>query len=256
MHPPHDITDLLDALLPRLRLALGDNLVGVYLRGSLAMGDFDADTSDLDFAVVTARRVSAPEFAALSTLHTHLATLDNRYATRLEAPYLDLATLRRFQPGERHPTIYCDEPLVWSEHFSNWVLERWVLREHGVTLLGPDLKTLIDPIAPAALQVAARARLRDWARWADQPDDAAWCLPRAHNAYVVQTMCRALCTLASGELPSKPRAVAWAVATLPEPWRATVARARAWHNDQTPDPAIVPEVGRFVRWAAAQDAAD
>src|SRR5207247_1945094 len=137
------------------------------------------------------------------------------------------------------------------EHRDNWILERWTLRECGVTLLGPDPRTLIDPIARDELRAAVRNRLRDWADWADQPDDPDWLLPCGHKAYVVETMCRALYTLACGELSSKPRAVAWALETFREPWRSTVGRSRAWRTDNAPDPTSVPEVRRFVRWAAS-----
>ena len=41
-----EVSDILAALLPAVQAALGDNLVGVYLRGSLATGDF-IDTSDM-----------------------------------------------------------------------------------------------------------------------------------------------------------------------------------------------------------------
>jgi hypothetical protein len=68
----------------------------------------------------------------------------------------------------------------------------------------------------------------------------------------VETMCRALYTLASGELSSKRRAVAWAIATLPEPWRLTAERSQAWRADDTLDSTIVPEVMRFVHWAASE----
>jgi len=71
---------------------------------------------------------------------------------------------------------------------------------------------------------------------------------------VVETMCRALYTLARSELISKPRAVAWALATLPEPWRALVARSQVWRIDTTTDLSIVPEVMCFVRWAATDGA--
>jgi hypothetical protein len=64
-------------------------------------------------------------------------------------------------------------------------------------------------------------------------------------------MCRALHTLACGELASKEQSVAWAVETLPEPWSLTVERSRSWHGDNTRDLAIVPEVRRFVQWAAS-----
>jgi predicted nucleotidyltransferase len=247
-----DVVEMLDALVPGIREALADNLVGVYLRGSLATGDFDPVGSDIDFFAVTERPVSEAEFAALAALHARLAKLPNRYAPHLEGPYIYRAAARRFRPGERHPTIARGEVLKWTEHRDNWVLERWTVREQGITLLGPDPKTLIDPISPAEIRAAVRTRLADWAAWADDFDDPEWLGSRGHKAYVVETMCRALYTLEHSELPSKPQAVAWALDTLLEPWRSTVERSQAWHNDSTPDSGIAPEVRRFVLWAASQ----
>ncbi|HZO89607.1 MAG TPA: aminoglycoside adenylyltransferase domain-containing protein [Chthonomonadaceae bacterium] len=245
---------MLNALLAGIQDRLMDNLLGVYLRGSLALGDFLPDYSDLDLLAVTERPVNDGEFAGLAALHGQLAALPNCYANRLEIAYIDRAALKRFQAGRSHPTLGQGETLAWSEHRDNWILERWTVREHGVALLGPDAQTLIVPISPQDLRAAVRARLRDWADWADQPDDPDWLLPRRHKAYVVETMCRALYTLAHSRLSSKPVAVAWALETLPEPWRSTVERSQAWRTDDTPDPALVPEVMGFVRWAALEGA--
>jgi len=251
---PQEVVEMLAALLPGMREALGDNLVGVYLRGSLAMGDFDPLTSDLDFFAVTEDPISEAEFTDLAALHARLAALPNRYASDLEGPYLDRAAAHRFRPGERHPTIARGEVLAWHGHDYNWVLERWMVREHGIMLLGPDPATLIASIASDELRAAVRLRLRDWDTWANQPNDPDWLLPQGHKAYVVETMCRALYTLACGGLATKPHSVAWALATLPEPWHSTVEHAQAWHGDQTTDPNTVQEVMRFVQWTAAQEA--
>jgi len=251
MSPPQEVTEILSALLSGLRQVLENNLVGVYLRGSLATGDFTPETSDLDVLAVTERSVDDAEFAALAALHTQLAALPNPYADRLEMAYIDRAALKHFEPGQQHPTLGQGETLEWSEHRNNWILERWIMREHGVALLGPSPQTLIAPISSEDVRAAVRARLRDWADWANQPDDPDWLLPRGHKAYVVETMCRALYTLGCGELSSKERAVEWAVETLPEPWRSTVERSRAWRADDTVDLAIVPEVMQFVHWAAS-----
>jgi len=199
---------------------------------------------------VTERPVDDAEFAALRALHARLATLPGDYARRFEVAYIDRAALRRFTHGRRHPTLYWNEPLAWSEHGANWILERWTVREHGVPLCGPEPKTLIDPIAPDELRAAVRDRLRDWAAWAEQPDDPDWPI-----LYTVETICRALYTLAHGELPSKARAVEWAIATLPEPWQTCVGQAREWRAGAACDRAAsAPEIRRFVRWAASADA--
>lgn len=241
---------MLDALVSGVRAALEDNLVGVYLRGSLALGDFDPESSDIDFLVVTGRPVSDDQFAALADLHARLAVLENPYAGHLEGSYIDRAALRHFGPHERrHPTVGSDWAFSRGEHGADWVLERWIVRERGVTLLGPDPGTLVGPISPEDLRASVREALR-W--WASQPDEPAWLRRRSYQAFAVQTMCRALFTLLTGELPSKPRAVAWALGALPQPWRALVGRSRAWHLDDTPDPGTLPEVMRFVRWTAGE----
>ena len=254
MNLRREVAGMLDTLLPGIRDRLREKLVGLYLRGSLALGDFIPETSDIDVLAVTEWPVNDAEFATLAALHAQIAALPHPYANRVEMAYIDRAALRRFKPGLRHPTLGQGEALAWSEHRDNWILERWTVRECGVALLGPDPRTLIDPISSDDLRAAARTRLRDWADWADQPDEPNWLLPRGHQAYVVETMCRALATLACNKLQSKPRAVAWAIATLPEPWRSMVERSRAWRTDETPDPAIVPEVMRLVCWAAGDDA--
>ena len=245
-----EVGAILDTLLQGIQ-SLGNNLVGVYLRGSLATGDF-IDTSDIDFLVATQRPVSDAEAEALIALHARLAALPNLYADRLEGAYIDRASLKRFQPDRRFLTIECETPLLWKEHETSWLIERYVLREKGVALLGPDPKTLIEPISPEELRVVVRRRLREWAKWAANPNDPEWLPPRSHQAYVVETMCRALYTITIGDLVSKRTAAEWAASTLPEPWSDLVARAVAFRADATPDESTIADVLRFVGWAAQE----
>jgi hypothetical protein len=42
---PPPVTEILNTLLASLQDSLGENLVGLYLRGSLALGDFIPDRS-------------------------------------------------------------------------------------------------------------------------------------------------------------------------------------------------------------------
>lgn len=247
-----DVTEILNALLSGIRERLGNNLVGIYLRGSLATGDFIPETSDIDVLAVTDTPVDDAEFAALAALHENLSLLPNRYADQVEIAYIDRTSLRRFQAGVRHATKGRGEKLCWSEHHTNWILERWTLRECGVTLLGPNPQSLIEPVSSTEIRQAVRARLKDWAEWAQNVDEPEWLAPhRGAAAYVVETMCRALYTLAREELSSKREAVHWAIKTLPEPWRTTVERSQEWRTDNTNDASIVPEVLQFVLWAAS-----
>jgi len=251
------VSELLKVLLHGLQQTLGEQLVGVYLRGSLAMGDFNPDTSDVDFLAVTAQPITEEQFFLLKDFHARLADRPNAYAKELEGAYIDLHSVKRYRPGEKFPTIARGEELRWAEHGANWVLERWTVREHGIPLLGPDPRTLIDPVSTEDIRRAVSARLPDWSEWASDLDHPAWHLPLSHKAYVVETMCRALYTLETGGLCSKRQAVDWACETVPDPWRRLAQRSRAWRtNPSAPAPEEIREAARFVQWVASRAAAD
>jgi predicted nucleotidyltransferase len=245
------VDEILELTLEGAKRALSSNLIGVYLRGSLATGDFVRGTSDIDLLVITEHRVEKAEFSALFSFHKRLAELPNPYAKHLEIAYVDRQSMWHFEPGIQHPTLYRGEQLTWAEHRENWILERWVVREHGQALIGPEPKTLIAPISPDDLRTAVQVRLQDWVKWANQADDPDWALPLGHKRYVVETMCRALYTLAFEELPSKHQAIEWAIENFPEPYRSTVEGSRTWKSDGLPDPATKLEIRNFVNWAAS-----
>jgi hypothetical protein len=251
----HEANQLIATLLAALPAHLPHNLAGVYLRGSLATGDFRPESSDIDLLAVPYQRVNESEFARLLDLHNRIAQSDHTFAQRIEIAYVDRPALRRYQPGQHFPTLGQGETLRWTEHHANWILERWMVREQGIALRGPLPVSLIDPIPRPALREAVRARLQDWARWASDSHDPEWQLPRSHKFYVVETMCRALYTLATGEITSKPQSVAWARQTLPEPWRTLVERSQSWQMDNTVDDTLIAPVQGFVLWAAERGAA-
>ena len=252
-HP--EVSALIEDLLAGVREALGDNLLGFYLRGSLALGDFDPETSDVDILVVTWLPVSEAEFERLAALHARVPPAKaNEYRRRYEVSYIDRASIKRFGPGERrHPRCADDAPFGWAGHRPNWVLERWTVREQGVTLLGPDPKTLIDPIDAEEIREAVRDELRERLRhWTDGSWPREDMLHRGAQAFEVETVCRALYTLATGELPTKPQAVAWALAAVPERWRALIEWARVCRGDGTRDGAKIEDVMSFLEWAVSR----
>ena len=68
-----DVDAVLAKLLAGVRGTLGPELVGVYLDGSLATGDFVEHSSDIDVLVVTEDALSDEVVAALGTMHARLA---------------------------------------------------------------------------------------------------------------------------------------------------------------------------------------
>src|SRR5512141_307101 len=93
---PHpDVNEILTLLYADVTDILQGQLVGMYLFGSLANGDFD-QYSDIDVLFVTEKEISEAVFAALSAMHKRLNQLDSPWGIQLEVSYIPQAALRRF----------------------------------------------------------------------------------------------------------------------------------------------------------------
>lgn len=242
-----DINQLLDVLLTRIRAILGANLVGLYLFGSLAAGDFDVATSDIDFIAATSARLNARELGQLKAMHEELATQWGRWGTHLEGAYLHLGAMRQDDPADtRHPFVSATTPFGIHELGWDWVINRYVVREKGIILSGPYPATLIDPISSVQLTNAVRHILSmEFRQYLDRPDVLR---TRAYQSFAILTLCRALYALERGDFVSKPQAAAWAEHTLPAEWSPLIQRALMWRDDATVDEAALPETLRFLRF--------
>ena len=230
--PLPEVNDLLRELQEGAQDILGSQFVGMYLDGSLATGGFDAD-SDLDFVIITDEEVSASSFLCLQALHDGLAARNTHWATNLEGTYISRHAVRRHDPAFIwHPNIERGggERLKMAEHGESWVVHRWVLREHGIILVGPNPRTLIDPVSADDLRRAMSATLTGWAASILGISEEISNL--GYQTYTVLTVCRILYTLHSGTIASKPVAARWAQETLKEPFTSLIERA--WFGRHNP----------------------
>jgi hypothetical protein len=246
--PWPEVDRAVERLLDGVVEAIGDDLVGLYLGGSLGLGDFDPASSDVDVLVATARALPEAAVERLRRLHGALHA-EGGWSARLEVVYLPLATLHRFDPRDtaRYPFGASDREFALGRQGPTWVLDRWVVREHGLVVAGPDPRELIDPIGPDELRAAVRASLTG--HWALEGQDVAWLRPRNYQAFAVLSMCRDLYALEHGTLVSKPAAAAWATRRLKPPWPALIERAMAWRSDRRVDDRHLPETLAFVAHA-------
>ncbi len=223
-----EINALLDELFDDMKAILNEGLIGFYLDGSLALGDFDPATSDVDFIAAVAQPLAPATFDALAAMHRQMRDSGRPFATELEGSYIHLSALRRHDPAdavfpnlERGP----DEALKLKEHHSDWAIHRYTVREHGIVLFGPPPANLIDPVSADEIRAATVGVLRSW--WAT-PEAKAYIreVPLGALAvYVVPTMCRALYGLQYGAVVSKPAACQWALTTQDERWRPIIEGA-------------------------------
>lgn len=232
--PYGEVNALLLILLARVQAVLHEKLVGFYLYGSLSLGDFDPESSDIDFLIVTSEELSEKVLEDLRDMHVSIAASGLPYARRLEGSYIPRTALRRYDPQNAfHPTISVDWEFHVDQHKSNWVIERHIVREHGIIVWGPSPKTLIEPISLQELREAVCEMLKEF--WQVQLTESEWLRPRDYQAFAVLTMCRALYTLSQGAVVSKPEAALWVSQTLDPQWRAIIERALIWRHQHVKD---------------------
>jgi hypothetical protein len=252
--PYASINTKLLQLLDGARSILGDHLIGLYLSGSLAFGDFDPTSSDVDFVVAISEPLDAMAVAALQRLHEAIGRHDGEQgdgAYWLEGYYAPLATLHRPDPTTTSQAYVAEGTRFGLRRLGwDWLLDRYVVREHGVVVDGPAPATLIDPISREQLSAGVRGALRD--DWSGQVDGPDWMRSRQEQAFVVLTLCRALYVLDHGEFVSKPAAAEWAQRHLAREWAPLIQRALAWRKDATIDDAALPETLRFLRFTLSQ----
>jgi hypothetical protein len=256
--PYADLNAVLAELVERVRVLIADNLVGIYLQGSFALGDFD-ERSDLDFMIVTHEDIAPEQLPALQAVHDALHALPSPWARKLEGSYAPKDILRRLSitprdpPGEPRaddwtdpgtsglsPRVYPflflgngEQILVRSEHDNSQVV-RWILREKGVVLFGPSPRGLIDPVTPEALREDVRELLT---KLEPMAADGSMVEPCWVQRFMALMFARTLYAVATGKVGSKKTAVAFARRTLEPRFAELVKRAFAEREGRPQDEA-------------------
>ena len=244
---PH-VNALLDHLVSQMQTILGPKFVGLYLFGSLVMGDYDDGTSDVDLLAATSSDIDQAEFEALKKMHEDIVAKDPRWDNHIEVAYLSLEALKTFKIRSSPIGIISPgEPFHIKEAGKDWLVNWYFVREKGVTLFGPPPKSIIEPISKDEfIQI-----VKDHAGyWRERSDDMR---SRPGQSYAILTMCRALYTITNGEQVSKRQAALWAAKQLPE-WSTLINNALVWRKaaaEKGVDPtATMAETRRFVNFVS------
>jgi hypothetical protein len=225
--PYPEVNDVVHELVISMQAILGAQLRGVYLVGSLALGDFHPQDSDLDLVIVTVGALSDETVALLRDLHRRFDHSASAWAAHVDAVYIPEEVLRESSPTAAHyPTLEWPGLLVLAPLESGWPIQRYTLREYGVVLSGPDPYSLLDPVNPGDLRQASAAIVQ---RWRDQahsdPDWLVWLRVRGNHTFVVLTLCRLLYTLETGSVASKPGAARWVERMFSSRWSELIGYA-------------------------------
>lgn len=208
---PAPVQAYLAELVRRIESVLADSLVGVYLFGSGALGDYLQGPSDLDVAVVTGGPVSCDLLRRLSERIAHpglpcpargleLVVYSEQALGDPSGPpayLLDLNTGPEMEPR------MSKDPAGEAGHW--YTLDVAIGRSHGVALWGPPPNTVFAARPDSVIRTALEESLA-WHE-AHEPDGAN----TAPNAG------RAWRWAVDGVWDSKASAAAWATERLDDP---------------------------------------
>ncbi len=222
-----DVNEAVNLLLHKVRGVLGSNFVGMYLHGSLASGDFNLETSDVDFVIVTTDVIQDETLKTLAAMHKHLLSHNQKWLDKLEGSYITQTAFRQYNPNDKTPWPTLNEKDFYlAPHEPHWIIQRHIIREQGIVIAGPTPKSLIDPVYPNDLRNAVKSYLYKW--WQPMLTDSTKLQSSDYQAYAILSMCRTLYTLQYGEIASKPVAAKWIQQKTQ--WRDAIEQALNWHN--------------------------
>ena len=243
------VATVLERLTDDLREQLAANLVGLYLHGSLVMGDFEPRRSDVDLLAVLAHDLSEADLQGLREMHACIAAAHPNWRDRVEVAYVPVATLQTIGvEGRPMARISPGEPLHAFPATRHYLLEWYVVRRSGLTLFGPPARELMPEISREEFVQVVREHARGWKAWVTETRGSGG------QAYAVLTLCRALYSSRLGEQVSKRQAGIWASGQLHR-WSALIAWALGWWYAGGSDVSGEdrhPEVTRFVEEVSDQ----
>lgn len=237
--------ELVEQVRARVQTCLGAGFLALYSFGSLALGDFDEESSDVDLLVVTDAVPGEEKLACLSAAHEELFAGKNPFARELDVTYVARDGLRAFSPGKTLGfRVDRGSPKLRPGTLEvDWLINFFAVLQAGKTVHGPAPATLLPAVSKDELR-KAMLRLNEiwWLPVAENPEKL---VPCAYRYYAVLTMARMLATSEKGKIVSKKAAADWALRHLEPRW-ATLVR-QAYLRDPS---CSMEETRELIRYAA------
>ncbi len=225
--PPKDMSDagkIVQYIKEKYQEILNENLVGIYLHGSLAADCFQWEKSDIDFLVVVKEE---------PTVEKKIALVESLYAIQKDAPPagFEMSVLLAADCREPQP------PIPFVLHYSNRWMEEYEkdprgfcagmrsndpdltthilsLHAYGEKILGPNINRVFGSIRKEDAMEAIRTDLSDAAEHLEE-----------NPVYVVLTLCRALAYFREGLVLTKKTGGEWALKNLHHRYQGVIQAA-------------------------------
>ncbi len=246
--PYQDVNKVLGLLSSGLQDLLGDQLIGLYLTGSLTYGDFNPDSSDIDFLAILKIDLTEEQLEKVRQLHSYIAEEVPHWAKSLEGSYITGEMLGSIEaPSKERPYVNGGK-VSYCAYGNEWIINLYALQECGQVITGPNLDTMLPNVTIEQVREASKKDLlKDWVPKIDDPDAFNHPMYDSEHLknYATLTMCRILHRANNDNMASKKVASKWVKEAYPE-WNSLIERAESWEHGK--DMATDEEVKNFMRF--------
>lgn len=216
---------------------LSDNLLGVYVWGSLVTHSYKEGLSDIDALVVLRTDVDDEGLLRLSEWAA-VVMREEACAEKFDAVFVTLPNLNsgdgtsshggiEFWKGTLQRTQNClgDNPLVLD-----------MIRKTGVSLYGPSAQEMVHPVSHERLVNALQKEVHELQEGIQKHfDDLGW------RYYAITTLCRVLYTFQNNNYLSKKEALRWYQNNYQSHQSLILAALAYYEDDQSLIGTILPE---------------
>lgn len=245
--PYEDVNEAIYELRDSAKVVLGDFYTGMYLYGSLALGDFDPGRSDIDPLIVTNVELPDDVISELEVMYKHLYRSGLEWTKKMTGICIPIEDLRIYRETGPKNQMFNREEFLVDRPDNDWIFHRHVLYKCGIVIEGPPLRDIIEPISQEQLKEIAFMFLRDWMLLTY--DDEIF-QGEGHQAYFVLTVCRCLYTFKIGDVITKHKSAEWALNHVDGKWSDLIRQAMDWHYG---DPnGNIPQTQKFMRYIMAK----
>jgi len=251
---PTAVETQVNTLCAHLQVVLETNLSGIYLHGSLAMGCFNPDRSDIDLLVVTASGMSIETKRQAVQLLLRSSMAPNP----IEISFLVEQQIHPFQhplPFDLHyseshreqyrQALICGEWMQWNDETKRDIdlaAHLTVTIARGICLSGKPVKKVF-PAVPAQYYTASIV------------DDFQWGRNRmaGNPLYFILNACRVYAYLLDGSIFSKDEGGSWGLHTLPGEYHSVIAQALEIYRDSRKnEPFDIAALDKFATYMNEQ----
>ena len=235
---PKSVEPILHELKSGFQHILADNVVGMYIHGSIAMDCFNPNSSDIDFLIIVHKGLSLETKKVLAQLLIKIS--DDYPNSPLEMSILLQSALENFEyptPFEFHFSKEWKKRMEAGEvDFSkekkdpDLAAHLTITKAHGICLFGKPTQEVFFEI-PKTYYLQSIIEDGKWCinNVLNGPDDGACLVP----TYAVLNFCRVLAYIHNNIITSKKSGGKWGIQNLPEVFHPVIQAALNTYTNQS-----------------------